>query len=108
MEVSECSVGVSVYDTWVDVLFVIVCVSFALVQQTVFQHVVGSQDDGEPFGVVDVLEFGDQYSSGFLIQDFIVPMRVNVRQYSGDAVVFSEEKDLQDGQLRVLVGSSVA
>lgn len=36
MEVSECSVSVGVYDAWVDVLFVVVCVSFALVKQPVF------------------------------------------------------------------------
>jgi len=42
MEVSECGVSVSVYDTRVDVLFVIICESFGLVQQTVFQHVVCS------------------------------------------------------------------
>lgn len=57
--------------------------------------------------VVDVLELGDQYSPGFLVQGFVVPVRVDVRQDGGDAVVLSEEDDLQNGQLRVLVGSSV-
>jgi len=94
VEVSECGVSVSVYDARVDVLFVITCESFGLVQQTVFQHVVCSQNDGQPFMVVDVLEFGNQHSSGFLVQSFVVPVGVDVRQHCGDAVVLSEEQDL--------------
>jgi len=94
VEVSECGVSVSVYDTGVDVLFVIISESFGLVQQTVFQHVVCSQNDGQPFVVVDVLEFSDQHSSGFLVQGFVVPVWVDVRQHRGDAVVLSEEQDL--------------
>lgn len=78
MEVSECGVSVSVYDTRVDVFFVITCESFSLVQQTVFQHVVCSQNDGQPFVVVDVLELGDQHSSGFLVQGFVIPVGVDV------------------------------
>jgi len=57
--------------------------------------------------VVDVLEFGDQHSSGFLVQGFVIPVGVDVRQHCGDTVVLSEEQDLQNGQLWVLVGSSV-
>jgi hypothetical protein len=41
-----------------------------------------------------VLEFGDEHSSGFLVQGFVVPVRVDVRQNSGNAVVLSEEQDL--------------
>lgn len=44
--------------------------------------------------VVDVLEFGDQHSSGFLVQSFVVPVGVDMRQHRGDAVVLSEEQDL--------------
>lgn len=108
MEVSESGVSVSVYHARVHVLLVVVGEPFGLVQQTVFQHVLGAQDDRKPFVVVDVLEFGDQYPPGFLVQDLVVPVRVNVRQHGGDAVVLSEEQDLQNGQLRVLIGSSVA
>lgn len=107
MEVSESSVSVSIDYTWVNVFFVIVCVSFALVQQTVFQHIVSSQENRKPFVVVDVLEFSDQNSSGFLVQSFVVPMRIYVRQYCSNTVVLSEENDLQNGQLWVLVSSSV-
>jgi len=107
VEVSESRVSVRVYDARVHVLFVVVGVAFALVQQPVFQHVVGAQKDREPFGVVDVLEFGDQYSSGLLVQRLVVPVRVDVRQHRGDAVVLPEEQDLHDGQLRVLVRPSV-
>lgn len=107
MEVSESSVSVSVDDTWVNIFFVIICISFVLVQQTIFQHVFGSQDNRKPFSVVDVLEFSNQYPSGFLVQSFIVPMWVDVGQYCSDTVVFPEEKDLKDSQLWVLVSSSV-
>lgn len=107
MEVSESGVSVRVYDTRVDVIFVVVGESFALVQQTVLQHVVCSQDDRKPLVVVDVLELGDQYSPCFLVQSFVVPVRVDVRQDGSDTVVLSEEDDLQNGQLWVLVGSSV-
>lgn len=58
--------------------------------------------------VVDVLEFGDQYSPGFLVQNLVVPVRVDVRQHGRDAVVLSEQQDLHNGQLRVLIGPAVA
>lgn len=107
MEVSESSVSMSVNNTWVNIFFVIICVSFVLVQQTIFQHVFGSQNDRKPFIVVNVLEFSNQYSSGFLVQSFVIPMRVDVGQNCSNAVMFSEEKDLKDSQLWVLVSSSV-
>lgn len=78
MEVSEGGVSMGVYDARVNVLLVILCESLVLVQQTVFQHIVGTQNDRKPFVVVDVLEFGDQYSPGFLVQGFVVPVRVDV------------------------------
>lgn len=90
MEVSESGVSVSVYHARVHVLFVIAGKSFGLVQQTVFQHVFGAQDDRKPFVVGDVLEFSDQYPSGLLVQNLVVPMRVHVRQHGGDTVVLSE------------------
>lgn len=69
--------------------------------------VVLTKDDRQPFVVVDVLIFGDDDSSSFLVESFVVPVGVDVCQNGGDSVVFSEEDDLQDGQLWVLVGTGV-
>ena len=43
-----------------------------------------TNNNGKPFVVGNVLHLSSENSSSFLVETFIVPVRVNVRQLSGN------------------------
>lgn len=54
-----------------------------------------------------MLVLGNKDLPGFLVEDFVVPVGVEVSEGGGQTVVFSQHDDLQNCQLGVLVTSDV-
>ena len=69
---------------------------------------VGSEQRGQPLGVSDDLQLGDDQAAGLLVELLIGPGRVGGLELGGDAVVLAHEQGLHGGQLDVLVGPDVA
>ena len=68
----------------------------------------GSQDDGEPLVVGDVLYDGSNVPPGLQEGSIVGPMRVKIGELEGDSVVFPEPERVEGGEARLLVNSVVA
>lgn len=108
VEEPESGRGVFVQDGRVDVLVVIVHESLGVVKDLVLERVLQADEDREPFVVGDVLVLADVDLPGFLEDRFVVPVGVELGEGVGESVVLSEEDDLEDGQLAVLIDADVA
>lgn len=71
------------------------------------QQIFFTQEDGQIFVVGNLLVLGDVYLPGLLEDGLVVPVGIDLSQYPGQSVVLPEEDYLEDGELGVLVGSSI-
>lgn len=110
MEVPEGGRGEAVDDPGIDVLVKVIDITAGLhvVDQTVALHVLLAEEDGQPLVVGDVLEGGYVDLAGLLEHTLIVPMRVQLLQTIGNLVVLAQQHDLNGGQSRILVESTVS
>src|SRR5205823_2184247 len=69
---------------------------------------VGPQERGQPFGVRDLLQFGDNGAASFLVKLLVVPSRMVGLKHSGDTVVLADEESLHGGQFDILIGAHVS
>lgn len=110
VEITEGSSGVRVQHggilSWVVVVDVVS--GLDVVDQTVLEHVLLSEEDWQPLVVVDVVVLGDVDAAGFLEEQFVVPVGVVLLEVVGDAVVLTEQHDLHDGQSWVLVDTGIS
>ena len=56
---------------------------------------------GQPFGVGDVLYFGDDNATGFLEDGFVRPRRIERSQSPSNAVMFSHPQGVHQRQKRL-------
>ena len=100
--------GELVEDGRVDQLRVVAAESVAERQQTHFGHLLTAHHDGQPFVVGNVLHLADEDAARFLVQPLVVPVRIEVGQLFGQAVVLAHEDGVRHGQTGLLVGARVA
>lgn len=51
--------------------------------------------------------FGDHDSARFLKYRLVSPVRIQLRQVIGNAIVFPQQYDVQNRQLRILIASRI-
>lgn len=70
-------------------------------------HDVITENQWQVLCVCDVLEHGAHYFSGFLEEPFIVPIRIQLRQLSGESVVFTKPERVLSNKWSLLIYSTI-
>jgi len=110
MEVSESGRRVLIQHRWINVGIEIVDIAsgWSLVDQPVLQHVLATQEDGQPFVVTDLLILGNVDLSRLLEQRAIIVVWIQCRQGVRNAIVFAQQDRLENGQSRILIDPHVS
>ena len=108
MAESESGRGEFVQDCRIDIGVVVCAESVTERAEGEFLHLGPADDGGQPFVVRDVLHLSDENAPGFLEETLVVPLRIEVRQFSGESVVLAHENGVRDGQIGIFVRSGVA
>jgi len=67
-----------------------------------------TKNNRKKFVESDVLDLGNDNASRFLEELFIAPTGIETVQNIGNAIVLTEEKDVQRSKSRLLIGAQVA
>lgn len=95
MEISESSGCVLIYNRRIYIIQIIVNISFGLEDDFILKRILNSYEYRQPFVVRNMLMFRDGYSSGFLEDCLIVPMRIEFGKNVSYPVVFAQKNNLQ-------------
>lgn len=110
MEISESGSCVRVKHRRIDIGIVIINEASlcGLIDQSILQHVLASQEDRQPLVVADVLVLRNVDFARLLEDHLVVPLRINLLKIVGDSVVLAEQNNLQDGESWILIDTRVA
>lgn len=81
---------------WIHIIQIIVNISFRLEYDLILKRILHSNEYGQPFVIRNMLMLRDSYSSGFLENCFVVPMRIYLGKSVSYPVVFSQKNNLEE------------
>ena len=93
-------------DPWIDIGVVLGAAVLIEIEAVVRAH-AGSQHNGDPLGVHDVLHHGPHDGTRLLEDELVRGVGAAVLQLGGEDVVVAHEDSVQEGQRRVLVHTVV-
>ena len=93
-------------DPWIDIGVVLGAAVPIEIEAVVCAH-AGSQHNGDPFGVHDILHHGPHDGARLLEDEFVRGVGATVLQLGGEDVVVAHEDGVQEGERRVLVHAVV-
>lgn len=109
VEISECSRSMFVQNRRINVGIEVVHIAALgrLVDQTILQHVLSAQEDGQPFVVTDLLVLGNVDLASLLEEGAVIVVGIQGSQVIRNPVVFTEQNGLKNGQTWVLVDTDI-
>jgi len=72
-----------------------------------FTNINGTEEKREEFVKDDMLHFSNDNASRLLVEPLVVPLRVQLDEKVGDAIVFTHPHLVHDGEAEKLVDTAV-